>query len=284
MLLALALLQAAVPVAIERTGAFANRRLTESSGVVASRAHPGVLWTHNDSGDEGFIYATDLTGADHGRVRVPGIAPVDAEDLSEGPCPVSAGWCLYLADTGDNRETRAWVTVYAVPEPAPPGGPADTQRTSAAPLPLRLRYPDGPHDVEATFVTEAGIVYLVTKGRGGTVAVYRVPRTAWTGEGVATAEPVQALAIAAGWLGGARVTGAALSPDGRRVALRTYGDVRLYALHPDGTLRPTDRVCDVRGREPQGEAIAFLDADRLVLTSEASRSEPGPIHVVTCPD
>jgi hypothetical protein len=95
---------------------------------------------------------------------------------------------------------------------------------------------------------------------------------------------VQTLAIDAGWFGGGLVTGAAISPDGRRVALRTYGDVRFSELLPDGTLAPSGRACDVRGHEPQGEAIAFLDEHRLVLTSEASRSGPGPIHLVRCPE
>lgn len=283
MLLALALLQAAAPVAIERTGAFANRRLTESSGVVASRAHPGVLWTHNDSGDEGFLYATDLTGADHGRVRVPGIAPIDAEDLSEGPCPAAAGRCLYLADTGDNRETRAWVAVYAVPEPARPGGPADTLHTTAAPLPLRLRYPDGPHDVEATFVTEAGIVHLVTKGRAGTVAVYRVPRTAWTGEGVATAELVQTLAIAAGWLGGARVTGAALArwtpggaADVRRRAPVRAASGRHAPAHRRRVRRPGTRAAGGSDRVPRrGPPGAHQRGLPVRAGSDSRRHMPG---------
>ena len=281
MLLAIVLLQAAVPGAVERTGAFANPRLTESSGVVVSRSHPGLLWTHNDSGDEAFLYATDLAGADRGRVRIPGVTPSDAEDLAAGPCPTSSARCLYLADTGDNREARGWVALYAIPEPAVPGGPTDIDRSSAAPRELRFRYPDRPHDVEAVFVTDAGTAYLVTKGRSGGVAVYRVPRAAWAGGGVATAEFVQTLAIEPVVR---FVTGAALSPDGARVALRGYWAIAFFALRPDGALEPRGTACDIGGHEPFGEAIAFLDAKRLVLTSEGTRVAPGPIHIVTCPE
>ena len=281
MLFALALLQAAVPGAVERTGAFANPRLTESSGVVVSRLHPGLLWTHNDSGDEAFLYATDLAGTDRGRVRIPGVVPTDAEDLADGPCPNSSARCLYLADTGDNRESRDWVALYAVPEPAAPAGPTDVERSTAAPRELRLRYPDQPHDVEAVFVTDSGTAYLVTKGRRGSVAVYRVPRTAWAGGGVARAEFVQTIVSGPAVR---FVTGAALSPDGARVAVRGYGAIAFFALRPDGGLTPRGAVCDVRGHEPQGEAVAFLDAQRLVLTSEGTRVAPGPIHIVTCPE
>jgi hypothetical protein len=281
MLLALAVLQAAAPGAIERTGAFASPRLTESSGVVVSRTHPGLLWTHNDSGDEAFLYATDLEGHDRGRVRIPGVVPIDAEDLADGPCPASRDRCLYLADTGDNGEARAWVALYAVPEPDPPAGPTDVERRSAAPSELRFRYPDRPHDVEAVFVTASGTAYLVTKGRRGGVAVYRLPRAAWAAGGVATAEFVQAVATGPTVR---LVTGAALSPEGARVAVRGYGGIAFFALRPDGGLEPRGPVCDVRGHEPQGEAVAFLDAHRLVLTSEGTRVAPGPIHIVTCPE
>jgi hypothetical protein len=281
MLLAAALLQVA---AATRTGAFANPRVTESSGVVASRAHAGLLWTHNDSGDEAILYATDVTGADRGSVRIPGITPVDAEDLAEGPCPTAPTRCLYLADTGDNREDRRWVVVYAVPEPAPPTASSDTRRTTAPPARVRVRYPDRPRDVEAAFVTGAGTVSLVSKGRGGTVVVYRVPQAAWKDRGVVTAEAVQRISLETGPLAGRAVTGAALSPDGSRVAVRTYRSVVFFQLRPDGTLRLSGRACDLPIREPQGEAVAFLDPRRLVLTSEGAANGPGPIHVVTCPD
>ena len=86
-----------------------------------SRAHPGVLWTDNDSGERAYVYATDLTGADRGFVRIDGARAVDWEDIALGPCPTRKGPCLYLADTGDNDRTRKSVIIYAVPEPDPPG-------------------------------------------------------------------------------------------------------------------------------------------------------------------
>ena len=71
MLVSLLLLQAAAMApAPGLTGTFHSRRVTESSGVVVSRIHPGVLWTHNDSGDGPYLYATDLQGDDHGAIRV----------------------------------------------------------------------------------------------------------------------------------------------------------------------------------------------------------------------
>ena len=281
MLVLAALLQAVPPPTLaERTGAFASPRVRESSGLVVSRVHAGVLWTNNDSGDGPYLYATDTTGADLGARRVDGAEAVDWEDLSTGPCPRSDRQCLYVADTGDNQERRVSVTIYAVPEPAPPGGLADTTGSAGGTATLRLRYPDGAHDVEAIFVTPSGAVYLVTKGRTPPVRVFSVPRSAWSSSGVVTATAVQTLTIPLDRTNGALVTGAALAPNGRSVAVRTYRTIYFYTLANDGRLAPAG-ACELGRLEPQGEAAAFLNDSTLILSSEAV-VVPGPLHAVRC--
>src|SRR2546426_5969704 len=189
---------------------FQSPRVVESSGVAVSRAYPGVLWTHNDSGDGPYLYATDLRGTDRGALLLPGAQAIDWEDMSLGPCPVSfplqsrptranADTCIYLADTGDNLEFRPFVTIYAIPEPAPPERASDTLGTTRAPAVLRLRYPDGAHDVEAVYVSPRDTaVFLVSKGatRGSAIRLYRVDRSAWhTTSDIVVATLVQTLDI-----------------------------------------------------------------------------------------
>jgi hypothetical protein len=286
MFLPLLLLQSAATVAA-LTGSFRSPRLTESSGVVVSRAHPGILWTHNDSGDGPYLYATDLHGTDRGAVRVPGAEAVDWEDIALGPCPRRPGDCLYIGVTGDNLERRARVTVYAVPEPDPPLTAADTQRVTAAPLALSLYYPDGPHDVEALYVSPRDTaVYLVSKGRGryGMVRLYRVNRAAWDTRGHVRAELVQTLPIVPNGAAGRLVTGAAVLADGGLVAIRTYTEVYFFSPEAGGRLAPADRpVCSIAELERPGEGIAFRADSSLVLTSEANMLGPGTIHSVRCP-
>src|SRR5881394_4424992 len=165
--------------------AFQSPRVVESSGVAVSRAHPGVLWTHNDSGDGPYLYATDLRGTDRGALLVSGAQAIDWEDMSLGPCPVAfpipSRACLYLADTGDNLEFRPFVTIYAIPEPAPPERASDTLGVTNAPAVLNLRYPDGSHDVEAVYVSPRDTaVYFVSKGarHGSAIRLFRVDRKA----------------------------------------------------------------------------------------------------------
>ena len=279
---------------------FHSPRLVESSGVAVSRAYPGVLWTHNDSGDGPYLYATDLHGADRGALLVPGAQAIDWEDLTLGPCPlpfvlqprprVYAATCVYIGDTGDNLEARPFVTVYAIPEPEPPEGPGDTLGTTRAPAVLRVRYPDGPHDVEAIYVSPRDTaVYFVSKGfkRGSAIRLYRVDRTSWSspdaGSNVVVASLVQTLDIRPNRQAGRVVTAGTVRADGRLVALRTYSEIYLFYPGVGGRLAPArERPCNIAGIDNGGEAIDFLSDTTFVLTSEASASRPGTIHAVTC--
>lgn len=244
-----------------RTGTLA-RAVDESSGLAASRRHDGVLWTHNDSGGEPEIFAVDTAGRLIGRVRVAGAENTDWEDLALGPCP--AGDCLYIADTGDNRERRSEVVVYRVPEPEP--GDTVTARAER----FVIRYPDGPIDVEALYVLPSGDLFLISKGRSAPVTVFRYPAPLRAGDTVVV-EAVQPLTDAAVAIPD-QVTGAAASPDGRWVAVRTYTSVQLYRVEPDNTLRA---AADPPGislmalAEPQGEAVAIREDGTLFFTSEA---------------
>jgi len=284
MFLPLLLLQSAATVST-LTGTFRSPRLTESSGVVVSRAHPGILWTHNDSGDGPYLYATDLRGTDRGAVRVSGAQAVDWEDIALGPCPRQRGDCLYIADTGNNSLRRASVRIYAVPEPDPPGEAVGTGRVTKAALALTVLYPSGPDDVEGLYVSPRdSAVYLVSKGRNGRVRLYRVSRAAWGTTGRVQAELVQVLPITPKRTGRRLVTGAAARPDGALVAIRTYNEIYFFTPGPGGRLTPAAQpTCSIVGLERQGEAIAFRDQTTLILTSEGDPRGPGTIHTVRCP-
>jgi hypothetical protein len=147
---------------------------------------------------------------------------------------------------------------------------------------LVIVYPDGPHDTEAMWVDGTGAVYLVSKGRSGGIRLYRLPADAFGPDRVAAAELMEIVPISPDQRFGRWVTDAALAPDGRRVAIRTYTELYLFPLLPLGRLG-APVVCNVAGLEPQGEGVEWLDSARLILTSESvPGGSPGPIHVVRC--
>ncbi|MEO8138948.1 MAG: hypothetical protein ABI742_04835 [Gemmatimonadota bacterium] len=278
---AVAQLLAPRPVVAVKTGAMQDPDLTESSGVIRSRTMPHVLYTINDSGNDPVIFAIDSSGRPLGRWLVPGVRNRDWEAISIGACPAES--CIYIGDTGDNEERHKTVTIYRVREPTR----FERFRGAADPAPLDLdsaivRYPDGPHDTEAMWLDAAGAVYLVTKGRSGGVKLFRLASSAFGSGRPADAVLVQLLPIAPDKKLGRWVTDAARSPDGRTVAIRTYTEIFLFPVAGMGRLG-TPVICNVAGLEPQGEGIDWLDARRMVLTSENyPGGQPGPIHVVRC--
>src|SRR5688572_23191909 len=116
--------------------------LPEASGMAVSMRSPGVLWSHNDSG-EPMIYAISASGSVKG-IRVTGARSGDWEASSVGKCP--GGSCVHIGDIGDNDGSRRAITFYRFPEPA-----ADAAATAAVET-MQATYPDRPQDAEAMFV------------------------------------------------------------------------------------------------------------------------------------
>jgi WD40 repeat protein len=233
--------------------------LPEASGLAVSRADANLLWAHNDSSGA-VLYALSKDGTLKGRVSLTGAQVDDWEAVTTASCP--SGSCLYVGDIGDNNRSRPTITIYRMPEPAP----AD----SAAPHidSIQLTYPDGPQDAEALFATTDGALFIVTKGENGPVNVYRVPSE------VNAAAPAKLQRVATLTADAAektsRVTDAAVSPNGRWVALRTGDKVLFYQTQALTTGQPdTPLQFDLRGlNEPQGEGIAWARDNTLYLAGE----------------
>ena len=267
--------------------------LRESSGLAVSRTQPGVLWSHNDSGDGPSLYAIDMAGRLLAIVPVADAVARDWEDMASGPCPAgllattprqAVSSCLYLADIGDNDQVRKELTVYVVVEPLLAAG---GEKISAVPAQsFRYRYPDEPNDSEAFAVSPNGDVTIVSKGRRGTVEFFGISgasvATALASGEVLTAEHRGNTGIRPDPTISRLVTGAAMSPDGMTLAVRTYNEIFFYGAVQGGRWRDLGRPCSLGDAEPQGEAIDYLDTDTLLITSERSFGRPGTIHRVQC--
>jgi hypothetical protein len=229
-------------------GHLTDPRLNEISGVVASRAHPGTLWVHNDSGDGPRIFAVSTNGAFQGELQVDGATANDWEDISFGPGPAgSTGDWIYVADTGNNFYTRATLAIYRFAEPSSVrDGRVGAQR-------LDVRFDDGDrHNIEAMFVDpRTSDTMLVTKSpRGGRAKLFRIGPDAFNGAST-TAHQVAELDL------GAKVTGADISPDGARIAIRTEGTVAAWTRGAGDTIAQAVGRTPVRVRSPKSESVAF---------------------------
>jgi hypothetical protein len=244
------------PVRRRITGRVSTAQATELSGLVASPGQPGVLWTHNDSGDRPRVLAVRHDGSLIADLDVPGAEAVDWEDLALGPGP--AGRALYLGDIGDNREVRETIDVYRVPEPQATAGASATAPATR----LRLRYPDGAHDAETLLVAPRGDeLVIITKQFSGDSGVYvaRVPTGAVAPDG----PPLTLRRAGSVHLGlGGLATAGDVSADGRIVAVRTYTTFYVWDVARGATLAATLKRAPCRGTlglgdEGQGEALAL---------------------------
>lgn len=266
------------PAPADSAGAFACRvdgasanlpnNLRESSGLALATGGD-ALWTHNDS-RKGVLHRVGLDGRARAEMPVRGAAFEDWEDIAAGPC-LGGGPCLYLADIGDNEGRRRNITIYRMPEPQ--AGATQTAQPEA----LVATYPDGPQDAEALFVVPSGGIYVVTKGETRGIGIYELPRSARAGTPsrlelrVRLAEGRQDRPE--------RITGAAASPDGQWLALRTVNQLRFYRTGglASGQLG-TPLTFDLDPlNEPQGEGVEFGPAGSgaVFLSSEAGNKNNG---------
>lgn len=258
-------------------------KLREVSGIAASRKHKNIFWVHNDSGDGPYVYALESSGKLKGALRVKGATAEDWEDMSLASCNKNKT-CLYLGDIGDNGEKRRFVVVYTVEEP---------ESISDKPIPLKQRlilyYPDAPHNAETLLVSaQTKSIYIVTKERNGTAGVYKTPLPD-TGnvEASFTMQKIAELNLLklSGYSNTAvvKATGGDISPDGKRMILRTYGFAMEFQLNGK---EPFDAIFQKKPAvvetpvEPQGEAIAYTaDGNGLVTLSEGKHQ---PLYFIGC--
>jgi hypothetical protein len=231
-------------------------RLPELSGLASAGE---AMLAMNDGGDRAEVYVLDPACA-VGDVRSADVDPYDPEDLA-----LATDGTIWLADIGDNNQTRATVALI--------GLRPDGSRTLT-----RLTYPDGPHDAEALLLAPDGTPYLVTKEVLGASSVYRPDAPLGDGATVPMSRVLELGFTLTGTPGGPvgragqlLVTGGAVSADGQRIALRTYTDAYVWPLAGSdvvGALSGEPVRVPLPGA-PQGEAIAFGANDRdLLVTGE----------------
>ena len=140
--------------AADTLGAFEHSALTESSGLAASPTHPGVLWTHNDSGDKPRIFASTLEGRHLAVVTISGADARDWEDLAAFTMNGKA--YLLAADTGDNYSRRKICTLYVIEEPVLDLRQKDVELTQPPEWRQTFTYEGGPRNCEAVAVDARG--------------------------------------------------------------------------------------------------------------------------------
>ena len=237
----------------QQIGAIQYPAIRESSGVVASRQHHSVLWTHNDKGNTPELYAISRDGKLLARYALNAVNN-DWEDID-----LDEQGRLYVGKIGNNKaQSTSPVEVLRVAEP----NPAEASRARRT-LPIektwRLRYPEKPFDSESLFV-HGPHGYLISKHLDGAPAsLYRFDLD---GPADQTLTRLTDLPIRQ------PVTGANLSPDGRKLAVLTYGT--LYQFEHNGDFAQLSKIEPVKTPTPPGklEGVCFTP-EGILLTAES---------------
>lgn len=248
----------------------ALRGVPETSGIVASRAYPGVFWVHNDSGNAAELIAIDDTATVLETMRVDGARNNDWEDITLAHDP-DRGDVVYIGDIGDNvaRESMGAsssrggvMRIYRVVEPNPRGTFTHIPAES-----FDLRYPARPYDCEAMFADpRTGDLYFVTKDETADVFVAHAPFAA---DSVTTLEHVTSFPILT-------ATAADMSADGTHLVVRNYGEIRVYDV---SATEP--RIANTFSSTPAmvpytafAEAICFSASDYDLYTISEGNGAP----------
>ncbi len=257
--------------------------LIELSGLVASRAQPGVLYAHNDSGDTARFFAMDTAARPLGRFVLEGATARDWEDIALGPCPW--GTCVYLGDIGDNRRVRSDCAVYRVKEPSVAVGKG-AGTVSVAWEKLAYRYPDEERNNAETLLIHpvSGELYVITKQPAGVPSrVFKFPMPLDPSKEVTLVKVVDLKLPAAS---DQAITAGDLSPDGAALLLRMYNrlvELKLPAGAPFERIFSAEAVEVPVSAEPQGEAVAWrADGRGYYTSSEQAQGIKPTLDAVEC--
>ena len=241
-----------VPGVLE-VGRISHPRLTECSGIAASRQYPGLFWTHNDGG--GFkkqvLYGISAQGKIVTEFRIGGVLLHDWEDLA-----MDGDHHLFIADVGNNNAVRKQLAVYEIDEPDPKSPMAHVEIRRG----WQLLFPDAPFDCESLVVwKDHG--YVISKVFNGQRAeIYRFPLTRQKKPFVL--EPCGRLKI------DSPVTGASISDDGMLLGVVAKSGAYVFRIEGEVSRASHRRPWHRKFSHEHIEGCCFVP-EGLLATSES---------------
>lgn len=248
-------------------------KLKENSGIVSYSG--SSAWFIEDNGNSDNIYKTDFKGNIIQQFDVKNAKNVDWEDLSK-----DTEGNLYIGDFGNNGNTRKNLAILKLPNPEIEKGGKINAKVIRFNYPEQIEFPPRRgellYDAEA-FFHYSGHLYIFTKNRTnpftGETLIYRVPDR----KGNYEAKLVGKINLCDDW-DTCRITSAAISPDGKKIVLLSYGklwtitDFSMDAL-PEGTINEIDL-----GIRTQLESVCFTGNNTLLLSDEIREGTGGNLY------
>lgn len=245
----------------------------ESSGLLY--AESGRFWTHNDSGDEPFLYEIDSSGNLLRTIRVNNARHIDWEELTS-----DENQTIYVGDFGNNANKRQNLCIYKIP------APKDSSVRQVEAERISFRYPDQyaypPADSLKTFDLEAFFyykdsLYLFSKNRtnppNGWTKRYRLPASPgnYVAELLDSFQTEQSNVI---W----SITSAAISPDGKQVVLLNADKLWWFHGFEGSDFFGGEMERFALASFSQKEAVCFQGNEQLWLSDERNLLGGGKLY------
>lgn len=267
--LSAAVYQVSVFGEVQSRGTIQNKELNEASGLAASISNPGLLWSHNDSGDEARIFLLDDSAKNKAVYYLEGVKAQDWEEIASLQKDRSY---LLIGDIGDNKGIRPFISVHLIEEPIYRKGIFYTDTIPAKEITtFTLTYEDGPRDAEAFFYDEIDQKLYVISKRELEVGLYETKLPLQTDYSSSLKDTLQLKKVAL--LPFTFITSVAIAYDGGEVLIKNLLNV-FYWKREDKESIPNllkKRAIQLPYKpEIQGEALTFaLDGSGYYTMSEA---------------
>lgn len=215
--------------------------IEETSGIADSKTIPGYLWAQEDSGKPSVLHLITHDGKVEKSLVIKGAYNRDWEEMA------LAQGDIFIGDIGDNRQVFENYWFYQFPEPGLGTDTVSTYKT------IMFKYPDGSHNAEAFLVDpDSRDIFIITKG-DDPARIYKLAYP-YNDSSINTVKFIGALPYTG-------VVGAAISPTGSEIIIKTYPELLYYSRKAGQSLEkcllenPYKRL--PYQMEPQGEAITF---------------------------
>ncbi|MBZ5855713.1 hypothetical protein [Flavihumibacter profundi] len=244
----------------------------EVSGMADSYSMPGYLWLLQDSDNPAELLTVSHDGKQGNHVHINGVSNRDWEDMAIGNGPESGKKYIYIEDAGDNFLAFNTYYIYRFAEPE-----IGVTEVSDADK-IGFVYDDGlHHNTEAIlFDNSSNNIILVTKESPAQIFTLHYPYNLY---GINTA-------VKSGVLKLSGITGAALSPNGQELLLRTYQTIYYWQKTGGGSIEAMlqDTVLEsIPSNEPQGESITFRNDNGGFFTLSENAGLPVQLNLYFFP-
>ena len=206
--------------------------IDEASGIIAGINNLGILWTHNDSGNDSRIFAlNDNAGAIaeyYIQLKSADRKGLDWEDISIYKDNIAGKNYLVIGDIGDNDSEREVKRIILVEEPLIPESDVFISDTIDDYHVIYFTYPDGKRDSEAMFIDPVSNDLIVISKREDKARVYRTSFPESYNDTI-TLEYICQLPFGNEGFGQSGVVAADISSDGKDIIIKTYFSLYYYS-------------------------------------------------------